>query len=78
MTLLKNPEQYYWRTDFDLGRTVYALISNDPDAPSIHDPMIGVMESTALAEDVVNTHNGALQRYGRKYPQRLKREDLPK
>lgn len=75
---LKNPEQYYWRTDLNnLGRTIYAIISNDPDNPSSHDPMIGVMESSSLADDVVNTHNGALQRYGRKYPQRLKLENWP-
>lgn len=65
------PEQRLWRTDLRLGRSIYALLSNDPDEPSEQDPLIGVMESTSLAEDVVNTHNAVLQRYGNKYPERI-------
>lgn len=68
---LKNIELRYWRTDLRLGRNVYALLSNDPDAPNETDPLIGVMESTALAEDIVNSHNGLLMRYGRRYPERI-------
>ena len=64
---LKNPEQRYWRTDLRLGRNIFALLSNDPEDPSDQDPMIGTMESTGMAEDVVNTHNAALTKYGRRY-----------
>ncbi len=68
---LKNIELRYWRTDLRLGRNIYALMSNDPDSPNISDPLIGVMETTALAEDVVNSHNGLLLRFGRRYPERI-------
>jgi len=74
--ILKNIELRYWRTDLRLGRNVYALLSNDPDVPAITDPLIGVMESTALAEDVVNSHNGLLTRYGRRYPERITPEKI--
>jgi hypothetical protein len=55
-----------WRTD-ERGRAIYALISNDPRRPSPDDPMLGAMESSIVAEDVISTHNGALARYGRRY-----------
>ena len=71
---LKNVELRYWRTDLRLGRNIYALVSNDPDSPSETDPLIGVMESTALAEDVVNSHNGLLVRFGRRYSERISPE----
>ena len=64
---IKNPEHRFWRTDLRTGRNIYVLLSNDPESPSEQDPMLGVMESTALAEDVVNTHNAALKKYGRRY-----------
>lgn len=60
------PEQRMWRTDKG-GRAIYALISNDPRRPSDDDPMIGAMESSIVAQDVISTHNGALARYGRRY-----------
>lgn len=69
---IKNVEERYWRTDLRTGRSIYALISNDTEIPSETDPLIGVMETTSLAEDVVNSHNGLLVRYGRKYPARIK------
>lgn len=76
MAIIKNPELRYWRTDFRLGRNVYALISNDPDTPSDMDPLIGTMETTGLAEDVVNSHNGLLSRFGRRYPERITQDEL--
>lgn len=56
-----------WRTDLQLGRNIYALLSNDVEMPSERDPLIGVMETSELAEDVVNTHNDAIKKYGRFY-----------
>ena len=50
---VRSAELRYWRTDLQLGRSIYVLLSNDPDVPSPKDPLIGVMESSALAEDVV-------------------------
>jgi hypothetical protein len=55
-----------WRTD-ERGRAIYALLSNDPRKPSNDDPIIGTMESSIVAADVISTHNGALARYGRRY-----------
>lgn len=64
------PEQRMWRTD-ERGRAIYALLSNDPRRPSDDDPMLGSMESSIVAQDVISTHNGALARYGRRYGQVL-------
>lgn len=71
MPPIKNPEERLWRTDVNLGRNIYALISNDVTKPSHDDPLIGAMESPKTAEDVVNTHNGAMLTFGRRYPQIL-------
>jgi hypothetical protein len=67
------PEMRVWRTDIRSGRQIYALLSNDVTRPSDDDPMIGVMESSVVAEDIVSTHNGALSKYGRRYPSVLGR-----
>src|SRR3954469_14598234 len=60
------PEMRMWRTD-ERGRAIYALISNDPRRPSDMDPLLGTMDSPIVADDVINTHNGALAMYGRRY-----------
>ena len=71
MAPLSNPGDRLWRTDFRLGRRVYALLSNDVTRPHTHDPLVGVMESSDLAQNVVDTHNNALKKYGRHYLRRL-------
>lgn len=71
MPILKNPEERLWRTDFRTGRSVYVLLSNNISMPSEDDPMIGTMATSTMAENVVNTHNGALALYGRRYQQVL-------
>lgn len=68
---LKNPEEFYWRTDFKTGSNIYALLSNDSRQPSVNDPLIGTMINSTVAEDVVVSHNGLLKMYGRKYSQRI-------
>jgi len=75
MVHLNHPEQRFWRTDYKIGRNMYALISNDLMNPSIQDPLVGVMESTELAELVVETHNKALAKYGRNYLKALTADD---
>ncbi len=65
--LFKDAVQYYWRTDLRLGKNIFVLISNDPKEPSEKDVLIGTMNSTAMAEDVVHTHNAALTKFGRRY-----------
>lgn len=67
MAPLANPNQRLWRTDLKLGRNVYALLSNDVSNPSDLDPLVGTMESSELAQDVVDTHNRAFTKYGRHY-----------
>ena len=71
MVPLNNPGDRLWRTDFRLGRSVYALLSNDVEKPHTHDPLVGVMESSDLAQNVVDTHNNAIKKYGRHYLRRL-------
>lgn len=72
---LNNPGDRLWRTDLKLGRNVYALVSNNPNHPSPLDPLVGVMESSELAENVVDTHNNALKKYGRHYLRALATND---
>jgi hypothetical protein len=64
---LSNPSDRLWRTDARLGRSIYALLSNDVTKPSQQDPLVGVMESSDLAQNVVDTHNNALTKFGRHY-----------
>lgn len=71
MASLNKPEERMWRTDFKKGRGIYVLLSNDTTRPSEDDALIGTMESSVVAEDVVNTHNGVMTLYGRRYPQVL-------
>jgi len=75
MAPLSNPEERLWRTDFKRGRGVYALMSNDVKKPSELDPLVGVMESSELAENVVDLHNNALMKFGRHYLRALSTND---
>lgn len=68
---IDNAEDRLWRTDLKTGRNVYVLLSNDVTRPSEADPMIGVMETSALAEDVVTTHNTLVLKFGKRYPTTL-------
>ncbi|MGG6494669.1 UNVERIFIED_CONTAM: hypothetical protein NY603_17165, partial [Bacteroidetes bacterium 56_B9] len=72
------PEMRLWRTDSSKGRHIYALLSSDPTRPSDDDPLVGVMESAVVAEDIVSTHNGALAKYGRRYAQVLATAEVGK
>jgi hypothetical protein len=71
MPPLNDPEQRLWRTDFKRGRGIYALINNNVENPSEFDPLVGVMETSELAENVVDTHNRAITKFGRNYLKRL-------
>lgn len=73
--VLNDPENRLWRTDFKRGRGVYALISNNVTKPAENDPLIGVMETQELAENVVDTHNRAVTRFGRHYLKALSVND---
>lgn len=75
MAPLKDPDQRLWRTDFKVGRNVYALLSNDVTQPSQQDPLVGVMETSDLAENVVDTHNRAIMKFGRHYLRMLALDD---
>jgi hypothetical protein len=62
MTAVKRLARYErmrWRTGRKVGRTIYAQIG---DEPGDHDPLIGVMDSKALAEAAVRAHNQILGR----------------
>lgn len=75
MAPINDPEMRLWRTDARRGRGIYALVSNDIEKPGEFDPLVGVMESMELAEIVVDTHNRALQKYGRHYLKALLADD---
>ena len=75
MATLSNSSSRLWRTDLRMGRKVYALLSNDVTKTSPLDPLVGVMESSELAQNVVDTHNNALKKYGRHYLRALATHD---
>lgn len=69
--LLDKASERFWRTDSRTGRSVYLLLSNDPRKPSPEDILIGVMETSTLAEEVVATHNQLVEKFGKRYSQVL-------
>lgn len=75
MAPMNNPEERLWRTDTKRGRGIYALLSNDLSKISRYDPLVGVMESSELAEIVVDTHNRVLMKFGRHYLKALSMDD---
>ena len=75
MAPLNNPEKRLWRTETKRGRNIYALLSNDVTKISPHDPLIGVMESSELAEVVVDTHNRVVKKFGHHYLKALATDD---
>lgn len=74
MALVNDPQNRLWRTGTREGTTneIYALYHNDVTKPTRSDPMIGTMETSALAEIVVETHNLVVQKFGRHYIRALK------
>ncbi len=54
---LLRPEHLPWRVGGKNGRTIHAQLSDEPDDT---DPLIGLMDTRALAEAVVRDHNRAL------------------
>ena len=62
-----NANERYWRTDMRMGRSIYVLLSNDPNHPSKDDLRIGTMESSVLAEQIVYIHNVMLAKFGKRY-----------
>lgn len=56
---LLKPERLPWRTGRRVGRTIYAQLG---EAADDHDPLIGVMDTRALAEAAVTAHNEQLRR----------------
>lgn len=66
------PEERFWRTGTSIGdRHIYACLTNDPSKPHADDLLVAVVESPDVAEDIVDTHNGALQQYGKRYRKAL-------
>jgi hypothetical protein len=75
MPLVNDPGNRFWRTDYKIGKNIYALLSNDVEKPSQQDPLIGAMETTELAEIVVDTHNMSRQKYGRHFRRVMMADD---
>ncbi|MFL5664913.1 MAG: hypothetical protein ACJ8BW_26725 [Ktedonobacteraceae bacterium] len=75
MPPLNSPEERLWRTETKRGRAIYGLLSNDETKISRYDPLLGVMETSELAEIVVDTHNRVLKKFGRHYLKALATDD---
>lgn len=76
MALITDPENRLWRTGSgENGNEIYALIFNDVTKPCRDDLLIGSMDTSALAENVVDVHNRVLRRYGRHYIRALRADD---
>lgn len=68
MALVTDPENRVWRTGSGTnGNEIYALLFNDVTKPSRNDPLIGSMDTAALAENIVDMHNRVLRKFGRHY-----------
>lgn len=52
-------EKLPWRTGRKVGRTIYAIIG---DEPADRDVLIGLMDTRLLAMEVVAAHNAQLPR----------------
>lgn len=59
MTQPEDLTRVRWRTGRTVGRTIYA---QPGDQPRVGDPLIGVMDTPALAVVAVEQHNAALER----------------
>jgi hypothetical protein len=75
MVPLTNPDGRLWRTDMRMGRNIYMLLSNDVNKPSEFDPLVGIMETSELAESVTDLHNNALTKFGRHFVKALSTND---
>lgn len=53
-----DPTTQPWRTGRKVGRTIYAQPGEHPDD---NDPLIGVMDTPALAHEAVTAHNAHLE-----------------
>lgn len=54
---IADPENHRWRVGRRVGRTIYALVSDDASQPSDTDLLVGVMDTPALATEAVRAHN---------------------
>lgn len=77
MGLINDPQNRLWRTGTraDNGAEIFALYHNDITKPTRSDPLIGVMETSSLAEIVVETHNLVVNKFGRHYLKALETDE---
>lgn len=73
MAQVTDPENRLWRVGSgESGNEIYALVYNDVTRPSRNDVLLGSMETPSLAEQIVNTHNQVLRKFGRHYKAALR------
>lgn len=76
MAQVTDPENRLWRVgQGESGNEIYALVYNDVTRPTRNDVRLGVMETTDLADMVVNMHNQVLRKFGRHAASALKIDD---
>lgn len=72
MALIDDPQNRVWRTGSGTNANeIYALVYNDVTKPTRNDPLIGSMDTSELADNVVDTHNRVLRKFGRHYVKAL-------
>lgn len=54
-----NPLKLRWRVGRKLGRTIYAMLG---EQPSEDDLLLGVMDEEYMAQHIVDIHNETLER----------------
>lgn len=76
MAQVSNPQTRMWRVgQGESGNEIYALVYNDVTRPSRNDLLLGVMETSDIADHIVQTHNQVLQKFGRHFATALRVED---
>lgn len=77
MALIEDPENRLWRTGGSIATAheIYALIHNDVTKPCRDDLLIGSMDTSDLADNVVDMHNRVLRKFGRHYSKALKADE---
>lgn len=53
-----NPLKLRWRVGSKLGRTIYAMLGENPSADDL---LLGVMDEEYIAQHVVTIHNEMLE-----------------
>jgi hypothetical protein len=57
MTQYTDYHNWHWRVGRKVGRTIYAIVSDDVNKPSDDDVLIGCLDTRECAAEAVRAHN---------------------